>query len=112
MKALVFATVVTVALVISASGASAGEPGGKSTENGNLSAGQLAAMGLSGMIAISDRQAEQIRGNGFALTFGRSFAFGGTPDGYFRPQSNVSSGVNFSSGHGTWAGGGSFAFGF
>jgi len=43
-------------------------------DHGNLSQSQLAKMGLSGMNAMSDTQGTAVRGMGFSLAFGASYA--------------------------------------
>ncbi len=43
-------------------------------DQGNLSQAQLAKLGLSGMAIMSDAQGTAVRGMGFSLAFGASYA--------------------------------------
>jgi hypothetical protein len=104
-------------------------------DHGNLSQSQLAKMGLSGMTAMTDTQGTAVRGMGFSLAFGASYAAiqksdpasAGTVNGYLAVDSSkrgdtLAGGANLSvagaaSGTGnrtTWAvvgaAGGSIAF--
>ena len=55
--------------------------------DGSISAVQLAEMGLGGMTPLSDTQAEEIRGSGYVVVYGRSRVTGGRPDRYFSRHS-------------------------
>jgi hypothetical protein len=76
-------------------------------DNGNLSQNQLAKLGLSGMSAMSDAQGTAVRGMGFSLAFGASYAkqYGdggsaGTVNGYLAVdasrRSTLAGGANIS----------------
>ena len=103
MKNLLVATAVVVFTLCNV-GASAADLAGKSTQDGMISPSRLTEMGLSGLTVMSDRQAEEVRGEGFVLVFGRSFA-GGSSDRYFKVRRRFAFGKSFSSNGGTFAGG-------
>ncbi len=60
--------------------------------DGNVSKVTLEKMGLSAMKTMTDVEGASVRGRGFALAFGFSYATGGLPDGYLRTQSSASRG--------------------
>jgi hypothetical protein len=80
--------------------------------DGNVSKAALEKMGLSGMKTMSDADGALIRGSGFAVAFGFSYATGGLPSGYLRtsPPYPIAAGVNLSVGSGSFAGGASVGF--
>ena len=63
----VILTVVAVALVI-------GLAGNVMAADGNLSSGMLADMGLAGVTVMADTEGEKIRGKGFVIAGGFSWA--------------------------------------
>jgi hypothetical protein len=69
-------------------------------DNGNLSQNQLAKLGLSGMSAMSDAQGNAVRGMGFSVAFGASFAKQGNSAGSVNGYLAADSGN-----HGSLAGG-------
>jgi hypothetical protein len=66
-------------------------------DNGNLSQNQLAKLGLSGMSSMSDAQGTAVRGMGFSLAFGASYAkqgnSAGTVNGYLAVDSSKKGGT-------------------
>jgi hypothetical protein len=68
-------------------------------DRGNLSQDNLAKMGLSGMTVMSDVQGTSVRGMGFALAYGASYAKthnAGTVNGYLAAGNTVAAGANLS----------------
>ena len=104
MKNLIVAVAVAAVMTMTSFTLSAAEPAGSSAQNGMISASRLSEMGLGGISVLSDRQAQEIRGQGFVVVFGRSYA-GGRSDSYFRVRRHFARGSSFSYGRGTFAGG-------
>ena len=107
MKNLI--TLFAVITAMATSDAAAAEPYGNSTQNGMISASQLSEMGLGGMTIIPDSQAQEIRGQGFVVVFGRSYA-GRRSDSYFKVRRNFAYGSSSSSSRRSYAGGWSVGF--
>lgn len=82
-----------------------------SAADGNVSDGLLADMGLSGLQPMTDSDGDQIRGKGFVVVKGFSYA-GGSFDHYFKVRSNFAIGGSFASSGGYTAGGFSAAFAY
>lgn len=104
MKNLVIAVAVA-ALGLSGFGASGAAFGDESNRDGQIAASRLAEMGLGGMATISDQQGMEVRGSGFVIVFGKSYARGGGSDHYFKVRRHRARGSSFSYGGGSWAGG-------
>jgi hypothetical protein len=109
MKNLVI-VVVVAAVALWSGGATDAAFGDESTQQGTISAGRLQEMGLGGITTMSDQQAMDVRGSGFVIVFGKSYASGGGSDHYFKIRRNYASGSSWSYGTSTWSGG--FASGF
>jgi predicted ribosomally synthesized peptide with SipW-like signal peptide len=109
MKNLIIVIAVAAVALLSG-GATDAAFGDESTQQGTISAGRLQEMGLGGIASISDRQAMDVRGSGFVVVFGKSYARGGGSDSYFKIRRNVAYGSSWSHGSRTWSGG--FAGGF
>lgn len=69
--------------------------------DGAIDNNTLAAMGLSGVQIVSDQEASSVRGNGFAIAAGGSFAFvgshhaaAGSANGYLAAGHHFAGGVN------------------
>ena len=59
------------------------------------------------MTTVSDQQSMQVRGSGFVIVFGKSYPRGGSSDHYFKFKRGPGrvSGLSFSYGANSWAGG-------
>lgn len=113
MKCLLVGIAATVLLVVASLDASAAEPNRKaSTQQGTISASQLSAMGLSGVAVMPDREAENIRGQGYVRTYSRSYVRGGSTKRGTKRGRNYSFSYSFSYGSGVYSGGYSYAYAY
>ena len=84
-------------------GASGADLGEESTQHESISASRLAEMGLGGMTTLSDQQGMEVRGSGFVIVFGKSYASGGGSDSYFKIRRHRARGSSFSYGTSSWS---------